>query len=74
MTIATNTAFEIPFFEMPPTLCKVYSDGEHYVAMPYEPTNKAPAPKQPTTYEREVFESLDTSRRRYAPPRQAHAL
>ena len=58
MTTATNIAFEIPFFEMPPTICKVYNDGGHYIAMPYKTTDKRLSPKRSVTYEREVFDSL----------------
>lgn len=55
---ATPTSYEIPFFEIPPTLCKVYSDGGHFVAVPYEPTGKAPPPKRSKTYAQEAFDSL----------------
>lgn len=58
MTTTTNTNFEIPFFELPPTLCKVYSDGGHFVAVPYLPTGKQPPKKHEKTYLQEVFESL----------------
>lgn len=62
MTIATATPapFEIPFFELPPTLCKVYNDGGHYIATPYFPEQRRRAPRG--VYElyelREMFESL----------------
>lgn len=60
MTTATATPapYEIPFFEIPPTLCKVYSDGGHFVAVPYEPTGKVPPPKNSKTYAQEWFDSL----------------
>lgn len=58
MTTATPIPYEIPFFEIAPMLCKIYSDGGHFVAVPYEPTGKAPPPKHPTTYAQEVFDSL----------------
>lgn len=60
MTIATAipTHYEIPFFEIPPTMCKVYSDGGHYVAVPYKPTGKATLPKREKTYAQESFDSL----------------
>ncbi len=58
--ITTPTPFEIPFFELPPTMCKVYNDGGHYIATPYFPNEHRHAPRgqYELQYEREMFETL----------------
>lgn len=62
MTTATTTltTFEIPFFELPPTMCKVYNDGGHYIATPYFPDERRRAPRGEYELQelREVFETL----------------
>lgn len=56
----TPTPFEIPFFEIPPTLCKVYNDGGHFVAVPYFPDERRRKERKKPQADtaREMFDSL----------------